>query len=100
MPFRRTATTEPANLATLRAPYSMTMTPTAVLTLPSELVQASSSRPELITRTTHAFLKRCNTPKFLVIIASKRHHVRFFSQSGGDKNNDALPGTLVETEVT
>ncbi|KAG9707238.1 Piwi-domain-containing protein, partial [Aureobasidium melanogenum] len=47
-----------------------------------------------------AFAKINVTPKFLVIIASKRHHVRFFPQSGGDKNNNALPGTLVETGVT
>ncbi|KAK6007346.1 hypothetical protein QM012_006354 [Aureobasidium pullulans] len=47
-----------------------------------------------------AFAKGNITPKFLVIIASKRHHVRFFPQSGGDKNNNALPGTLVETGVT
>ncbi|KAG9829606.1 Piwi-domain-containing protein, partial [Aureobasidium melanogenum] len=48
----------------------------------------------------NAFAKGNITPKFLVIIASKRHHVRFFPQSGGDKNNNALPGTLVETGVT
>jgi hypothetical protein len=37
----------------------------------------------------------------MVIIASKRHHIRFFPQkSGGDKNAIALPGTLVETGVT
>ncbi|KAI5239632.1 Piwi-domain-containing protein [Aureobasidium subglaciale] len=47
-----------------------------------------------------AFLKVGVKPKFLVIIASKRHHVRFFPQSGGDKNANALPGTLVETGVT
>ncbi|CAD0106681.1 unnamed protein product [Aureobasidium uvarum] len=48
-----------------------------------------------------AFLKMFNSsPKFLVVIASKRHHVRFFPQSGGDKNGNALPGTLVETGVT
>ncbi|GAO18386.1 uncharacterized protein UV8b_05404 [Ustilaginoidea virens] len=38
-------------------------------------------------------------PKFTVIIATKRHHVRFFPQRG-DKNGNALPGTLVESEVT
>ncbi|GAM83198.1 hypothetical protein ANO11243_011840 [Dothideomycetidae sp. 11243] len=42
--------------------------------------------------------------KFVVIIASKRHHVRFFPKSGdastGDKNGNALPGTLIETAVT
>ncbi|THX46252.1 Piwi-domain-containing protein [Aureobasidium pullulans] len=36
----------------------------------------------------------------LVIIASKRHHVRFFPQRGVDKNANPLPGTLVETGVT
>lgn len=39
--------------------------------------------------------------KFLVIIASKRHHVRFFPKaSEGDRNGNPLPGTLVETSVT
>ncbi len=40
-------------------------------------------------------------PKFLVIVASKRHHVRFFpNKSDGDRNGNALPGTLVESGVT
>jgi eukaryotic translation initiation factor 2C len=48
-----------------------------------------------------AFLKMMNaSPKFMVVIASKRHHVRFFPQSGGDKNANPLPGTLVESGVT
>ena len=48
-----------------------------------------------------AFLKLWTaSPKFLVVIASKRHHVRFFPQTGGDKNSNALPGTLVESGVT
>lgn len=38
-------------------------------------------------------------PKFTVIVATKRHHIRFFPQKG-DKNGNALPGTLVEREVT
>ncbi|KAG6045228.1 hypothetical protein E4U39_002591 [Claviceps sp. Clav50 group G5] len=40
-------------------------------------------------------------PKFTVIVATKRHHVRFFPQKGkGDRNDNPLPGTLVEREVT
>ncbi|KJZ77147.1 hypothetical protein HIM_03468 [Hirsutella minnesotensis 3608] len=40
-------------------------------------------------------------PKFTVVIATKRHHLRFFpSGAQGDKNGNALPGTLVEKEVT
>ena len=40
-------------------------------------------------------------PKFTVVIATKRHHIRFFPQRGaGDRNNNPLPGTLIETEVT
>ncbi|KAG6012482.1 hypothetical protein E4U43_007782 [Claviceps pusilla] len=40
-------------------------------------------------------------PKFTVIVATKRHHIRFFPQKGkGDRNDNALPGTLVEREVT
>lgn len=38
-------------------------------------------------------------PKFTVIIATKRHHIRFFPQKG-DRNGNPLPGTLVEKEVT
>lgn len=43
--------------------------------------------------------------KFTVIVASKRHHVRFFPPVGAsnndfDRNGNALPGTLVESGVT
>ncbi|KAF4967182.1 hypothetical protein FZEAL_10568 [Fusarium zealandicum] len=38
-------------------------------------------------------------PKFTVIVATKRHHIRFFPNRG-DKNGNPLPGTLVEREVT
>ncbi|KAF4453519.1 hypothetical protein F53441_3832 [Fusarium austroafricanum] len=38
-------------------------------------------------------------PKFTVIVATKRHHIRFFP-SRGDKSGNPLPGTLVEREVT
>ncbi|TKA80235.1 hypothetical protein B0A55_04157 [Friedmanniomyces simplex] len=36
---------------------------------------------------------------FVVIVGSKRHHVRFFPEKG-DRNGNPLPGTLVETGVT
>lgn len=39
-------------------------------------------------------------PKFTVIVATKRHHIRLFPPSGGDRNMNPLPGTLVEKEVT
>lgn len=37
--------------------------------------------------------------QFVVIVGSKRHHVRFFPEKG-DRNGNAFPGTLVETGVT
>ncbi|KAK5126303.1 hypothetical protein LTR85_010539 [Meristemomyces frigidus] len=37
---------------------------------------------------------------FVVIVGSKRHHVRFFPEKGGDRNGNPLPGTLIETGVT
>jgi eukaryotic translation initiation factor 2C len=43
-----------------------------------------------------------NKPKITVIVATKRHHIRFFPGSGssGDKNGNPLPGTVIEHEVT
>lgn len=48
------------------------------------------------------FRERCGqVPKFTVIIATKRHHIRFFPDgSSGDRNGNPLPGTVVEKEVT
>jgi eukaryotic translation initiation factor 2C len=43
-------------------------------------------------------------PKFTVIVATKRHHIRFFPKPGdksaSDRNNNPLPGTLVEHDAT
>lgn len=41
-----------------------------------------------------------NKPKITVIVATKRHHIRFFPGSAGDKNGNPLPGTIIEHEVT
>lgn len=38
-------------------------------------------------------------PKITVIVATKRHHIRFFPERG-DKSGNPFPGTLVEKEVT
>jgi eukaryotic translation initiation factor 2C len=41
-----------------------------------------------------------NAPtKITVIVATKRHHIRFFPERG-DKNGNPLPGTLVDKEIT
>ncbi|KAI0836920.1 Piwi-domain-containing protein [Hypoxylon sp. FL0890] len=41
-------------------------------------------------------------PKFTVVIATKRHHVRFLpkDKKDCDRNGNPLPGTLVERDVT
>jgi eukaryotic translation initiation factor 2C len=43
-------------------------------------------------------------PRFTVIVATKRHHIRFFPKPGdttsGDKNGNPLPGTVVEHDAT
>lgn len=41
-------------------------------------------------------------PKFTVVIAEKRHHIRFFPNPGpgADRNMNPVPGTLVERDVT
>lgn len=42
--------------------------------------------------------------KWTVIVCTKRHHIRFFPKEGdsqsSDRNANALPGTLVESDVT
>lgn len=43
--------------------------------------------------------RECQPPKFIAIVATKRHHIRFFPKNG-DRNGNALPGTLVETGAT
>lgn len=39
-------------------------------------------------------------PKITAIVATKRHHLRFFPEGAGDKNANPFPGTLVEREIT
>lgn len=39
-------------------------------------------------------------PKFTVLCATKRHHVRLFPLQAKDQNSNPLPGTLVETGCT
>ncbi|KAL8710468.1 MAG: hypothetical protein Q9220_004900 [cf. Caloplaca sp. 1 TL-2023] len=38
--------------------------------------------------------------QFTVIVAEKRHHIRFFPGAAGDENHNPLPGTIVEHDVT
>jgi len=47
-------------------------------------------------------LRPNDTVKFTVVIAAKRHHIRFFPTQGSqvDRNGNPLPGTLVETGCT
>lgn len=41
-------------------------------------------------------------PLFTVVVAEKRHHIRFFPTPGlgSDRNGNPVPGTLVEKDVT
>ena len=42
-------------------------------------------------------------PKFTVVVAEKRHHIRFFPPQGspaGDKNGNPCPGVIVDRDVT
>ncbi|KAB5542391.1 Piwi domain-containing protein [Coniochaeta sp. 2T2.1] len=40
-------------------------------------------------------------PKITTIIATKRHHIRFFPEkASADRNGNPLPGTLIDREVT
>ncbi|KAL8871934.1 MAG: hypothetical protein Q9174_002338 [Haloplaca sp. 1 TL-2023] len=38
--------------------------------------------------------------KFTVVVAEKRHHIRFFPGRAGDENQNPLPGTIVDRDVT
>lgn len=39
--------------------------------------------------------------KFTVIVAEKRHHIRFFPQGkGADRNGNPVPGTIVDHDIT
>lgn len=42
--------------------------------------------------------------KWTVVVCTKRHHIRFFPKEGdsqaADRNNNSLPGTLVERDIT
>lgn len=56
----------------------------------------------------NVFLTKCNgvlklMPKFTVVVAEKRHHIRFFPQPNTeacDKNGNPVPGVLVDRDVT
>ncbi|KAL8844394.1 MAG: hypothetical protein Q9176_001304 [Flavoplaca citrina] len=38
--------------------------------------------------------------KFTVVVAEKRHHIRFFPGKAGDENQNPFPGTIVDRDVT
>ncbi|CAG8972388.1 hypothetical protein HYALB_00007141 [Hymenoscyphus albidus] len=50
------------------------------------------------------YQEKAKAIKWTVTVCSKRHHIRFFPKEGdsqaGDRNGNALPGTLVERDVT
>ncbi|KAI4204293.1 MAG: hypothetical protein LQ350_001273 [Teloschistes chrysophthalmus] len=37
---------------------------------------------------------------YTVVVAEKRHHIRFFPGAQGDRNQNPLPGTIVDRDVT
>ncbi|PVH73736.1 Piwi-domain-containing protein [Cadophora sp. DSE1049] len=50
------------------------------------------------------FKEAANNIKWTVAVCTKRHHIRFFPKEGdsqaADRNANALPGTLVEKDIT
>ncbi|KAK3347363.1 Piwi domain-containing protein [Neurospora tetraspora] len=54
---------------------------------------------EAIKKVYMARFKGQKKARVTVIVATKRHHIRFFPEKG-DKNGNCEPGTLVEKEVT
>ncbi|KAF7876311.1 hypothetical protein EAF04_001406 [Stromatinia cepivora] len=52
----------------------------------------------------NAFGQPATTIRWTVTVCTKRHHLRFFPKdndmAAGDKNGNALPGTLVERDIT
>lgn len=56
--------------------------------------------PTHIQKSIHADQKM--QPLFTVVVAEKRHHIRFFPTPGpgADRNGNPVPGTLVEKDVT
>ena len=61
----------------------------------THVLQQEVADMKALLRTAHPNL---NIP-FVVVIGGKRHHVRFFPEKG-DRNGNALPGTLVESGAT
>ncbi|KAF2859346.1 Piwi-domain-containing protein [Piedraia hortae CBS 480.64] len=68
--------------------------------LSHEVAGMKNFMTDYLTQNGHLRHGQAPLPNFVVIIGSKRHHVRFFPGPAGDNNCNPKPGALLDTGVT